>query len=210
MAVSILVHVLALATLGLVPGVLRMPVSTPDRPARIVLLPKPARRRPLTPRSSQTPPAVTRAPMLPVRLHQTPAPQRPAPAPLLLPPAPPAEVAAGPPAIRFYDVHVPGCGREDLVLMSPSERFACEGRIAAARGDGGRAWIRPGAPATPSFIPDDKRGAYAVEAAANERRRRRYDPDVPMGAPIVACSGAGSNFGLGCVPDTSMITVARH
>lgn len=47
-------------------------------------------------------------------------------------------------------------------------------------------------------IPADKRAAYDMQAEADARRRARLEG--PLYEPVVRCSGAGSNFGLGCLP----------
>ena len=85
-----------------------------------------------------------------------------------------------------------GCESADAVHLTAEERARCNERFAQdARG------------AQPfSGIDPDKRGAYSVQAAADERKRAAREG---MGAsPIVSCSGVGSNMGVGCLPDSAM------
>lgn len=81
-----------------------------------------------------------------------------------------------------------GCEHEDYVRLSPAERDHC---LAAFARDAGRA------PAVDA-MPAEKRAAYDVEAVANARRRAQREGSIA--SPVIACDGAGSNLGGGCLP----------
>lgn len=57
-------------------------------------------------------------------------------------------------------------------------------------------------------VPAEKRAAYDLQAAADERRRLRMEG--PMYDPVVRCTGAGSNFGTGCLPPDAIIHIRSH
>ncbi len=89
-----------------------------------------------------------------------------------------------------------GCDYADTARLTPDERAACARRF----GDMARK-------AEPfSGIPDDKRGEYSIQAAANARLRAAHDQTVPMTQPIqTSCPGDNfSNLGVGCLPPEAM------
>lgn len=117
---------------------------------------------------------------------------------LPLPPVPAAPAVAGPAAAApFADAEgdlrgalraAIGCAHEDFLSLSAAERARCQWQLAS-----GQAAI----PRIDHMSPE-RRAELEAEAASNERRRLGRE-----GAPaqiIVACSGPGSNFGVGCLP----------
>lgn len=81
-----------------------------------------------------------------------------------------------------------GCDYDSVVHLSEDEKTRCADRFAKQ------------ARSAPSFIatPAEKLAGYIDEARANERKQRYREGNLPT--PIVACTGNGSNFGLGCLP----------
>ena len=91
----------------------------------------------------------------------------------------------------FFAGGLPGCGREDLILLTLEEKAACSLRLAEAS-----LKVRRGAPDAPSIDPlatlaGPWRAALDGEAA---RRGRRAAP------PLTACKGQRANLGGGCLP----------
>lgn len=84
-----------------------------------------------------------------------------------------------------------GCDYAEAAHLTPEEKAACARRF----GDMARK-------AEPfSAIPDDKRGEYSIQAAANAKMRAAHDQNVPMTQPIQTnCHDNFSNLGVGCLP----------
>lgn len=219
-ALAIVAHALALALLAWTTPALKLPSI--DFPPDVTL-----DLRPLTlPRESSTASAArsraareAQTPRLaPAPVYRAPTPrtlaakpQQPSPAP----PTPPARAAApragdtgppGPPAtspgLQLQDKGggdprgavraAIGCSHEDFLRLSAAERDACQRRMAEQP-----RIIGPKL----DLIDPLKRKAYDQQAAADARRR---DHEGPMSAPVIPCSGVGSNFGVGCVPPEAM------
>lgn len=162
---SVAAHLLVLFVLGTVLPPLRRP--PPEPPAIELKLILPVTRH----RPAPAPPRVAAAPSSPqsgAMVHQAPAPHATPPSPVAAgaPAATPGPAAAGG-AIHFFEV--PGCAREDLMLMTPEERIRCHPPVQSADGTGGRA-IPRGGPAI-SGIDPAKRSAWDQQVAEKEKRR---------------------------------------
>lgn len=170
MAASTVFHLLVLAFLVLT---LRKPAPPSLEPVmelslvRPSALPTPARPRPVTaPPSTRFRPTPTTepAPQAPVTPERAQPLERP---PVVaLPSRPPGDM------IQFYQQHIPGCGREDLLLMKAEEQDACRARIAAAAAAAKRNMQAEDRKRAPFMgIDPAKRAEY--EAALRGRRDRR-------------------------------------
>ena len=191
---SAIVHLAVLAALLLN---LPKPAPLPLQPAMELTLvrpsafPAPPRTRPTTtaravaaPRIPRTTEPVPRSPLVADRSQPL---VRPA------PPALPAPTAAD--ILQFFKKHVPGCGREDFILLSPEEQDRCLVRLAAAAAAERRGLQASDRNAPPiTGLADDRRRAF--EEQVEKRRRFR---ESPLGDPVAPCTGVGSNFGLGCL-----------
>jgi len=202
-AVSIVAHLVALAVLGLAPGRLQPQRFESQRPVELILIP--AFRPMARPVNAAPRKGATTSSVVVPHVHTPP----PSPSPSLAaaPTAGPPNSASGSP-IHFYDRRVAGCEREDLILMSETDRFVCQARLAGAAAPANPTTRRDAPQRT--FIPDDKRGAYSVQAAADARKRAAKDKDVPMTEPVVVCSGPSANLGMGCLPDSAISRVGAH
>jgi len=93
----------------------------------------------------------------------------------------------------FYAGGLPGCGREDMILLTVSERVSCAIRIAEAQ-----ARAQRGEPPPPGFDPFAGMSP-SLRAALDAEVARRNDPRRP--APVTPCKGRFANLGAGCLPD---------
>ncbi len=220
-AVSIAVHLAVFLAIGLIVPKPAFQFIPPEKPITLTLLPPMPRsqtHRARTAQASAPPvPLPNRVIQLPLpRVHTSAAPPRAVkPSPVPAPPAPaPGTPAAGKPGTSVAPGPLPadesprgvqallrrsvGCDVEDAVQLTREEKEACAKRF----GDMAKK-------ASPfSAIPDDKRGAYSVQAAADERRRAAREG--PTGQPVVACDGPGSNFGVGCLPESAIHHFKQH
>ena len=91
----------------------------------------------------------------------------------------------------FFSGGLPGCGREDVILLTTEEKVSCSVRLAigsarARRGDADAPAIDPLA-----ALPETSRSA--LDAAVAQRGARPT-------TPVTACKGVRSNLGAGCLP----------
>ena len=179
------------------PSPIAAPASAPSHAARAQPVVSPSERRrdaPLPARLPRPSPAAPSAPAPPVSRPPSsqagsagpagPGPPSPNPGPS------PQERTGGDPrgAVRAAI----GCSHEDFLRLNAVERDACQRKLAdQPRGAGPKL----------DLIDPLKRAGYDRQAAADARRRGH---DGPMSAPVVACSGPGSNFGTGCLPPEAM------
>jgi hypothetical protein len=165
-------------------------------------------------------PVIGRAPIAPTlpNLH---VPQRPAPgappSPLAAPSAPGAGQtpgAADKPGTSYAPGPEPyadaergvgaflrgtvGCDYGSAARLTKAEQTRCAERFGDA--------ARKAAPF--SGLDPLKRGRFDDQAAADEKKRQGREG--PMTALVVPCSGAGSNFGTGCLPDASIMHIKPH
>lgn len=85
-----------------------------------------------------------------------------------------------------------GCDHETWLRLSPAERERCDAPLLEGMRSGLR--IDP--------VPGDKRLGFDRQAAADARRRAFQEG--PVYSPTTACTGAGSNYGTGCLPDDAI------
>ncbi len=91
-----------------------------------------------------------------------------------------------------------GCSNEDATHLTPAEREACAQRFG-----------KEAKKAEPfSGIDPDKRARFDEQVTADERKRGVRDGAQPV--MIVPCTGNGSNFGRGCLPDSAMMHAKVH
>ncbi len=91
-----------------------------------------------------------------------------------------------------------GCDYGSAAQLTKAEQERCAQRF----GDAARK-------ATPfSGLDPLKRGRFDDQAAADEKKRQRRDGTMPD--LVVPCTGAGSNFGTGCLPDASLMHMKPH
>lgn len=179
-AASTAFHLLVLAALVLT---LRKPPPASLEPAMEVTLirpsalPAPARPRPApAPKPSirfRPVPTTEPAPAAPISPERAQPQDRPP--PVAIPARPPGDM------IQFYQQHIPGCGREDLVLMTAEEQEACRARIAAAAAARRNLQAEDRRRAPLMAIDPAKRVEY--EAALRSRRDKR---DGAKGAALLA------------------------
>lgn len=85
-----------------------------------------------------------------------------------------------------------GCDHETWLRLSPAERERCD--VPFVEG------LRSGLHIDP--LPADKRADFDRQAAADSRRRTLREG--PLYNPAPACTGAGSNFGTGCLAEDAV------
>lgn len=209
-AISLVVHAVFLLSVGLMVPHPRMPaLLAPEHPLAVILIPAivPV---PPPPRTQAKAPASARvaapAPVLPhVHVPKSVAPAAPpSPVPAPAPAASNAGKAQGagtaPAPLPYEDADRGGVhaflrgtvGCENPDKLTPAERTRCDERFAQTARS-----------AAPVGIDPAKRGAFSAQAAADERRRGQRDAlgSEPL---LKACEGPGSNFGVGCLRDSSM------
>lgn len=215
-AISLAIHAALLLAVGLiVPKSRYMGVEPP--PVTVQLLPSLERPQSVRSRTGASAAAAgaaagrTAAPILLPHVHtpRTVAPNAP-PSPVAAAPPAPAGLAPGPPGVSTAPGPLPynaterggvtaflrgtvGCESADALHLTSEERARCAERFAQ---DARRSEEFSG-------IDPAKRGAFAAQAAADEHKR--FMRDNQANAPLfVPCTGAGSNFGVGCLPDTAV------
>lgn len=170
-ALAAVLHLLLFLAVGLIVPKADYRFAPQPAPVRLILLPPmPSlhhRDRPLGPIAKAVRAGGQAAPTVLPNVH------RPPPAPRDAPPSPlsfaagedkPATPSAE--AMQFYERSLSGCGREDLILLTPEERARCTARaVEAARGG------RP--PTVPDLngLDPAKRAAWDAEVAAARDRR---------------------------------------
>ena len=218
-AASVLVHLLVLASLGLTTPRPIYTAGGAEHPIalRLITLPRlkvhVARNQPQRESSRAS---LTAALPSPLRPHIAPPPVAGPASPVSAPPGPPSLAGqAEPPSgvTSFAPAPLPqaeggrgvramlretvGCDYDAIVHLTAEEKARCAARFAKQARE-----------AKPFVgIPGEKLGGYMAEAAANERKQRYREGNMPT--PVVACTGNGSNFGLGCLPADAIHTT-RH
>lgn len=211
-AASLAAHLVVFAWLGLATQRPTFYVGAGQRPMALQLV-RPLRSEPRTARAAST--DQKRAPVAdaptPLRPHLAP-PTVAAPAsPVAAAPRAPATVAPTPPTVGVAPGPLPaaeggrgvramlratvGCDYDSILHLTAEEKAKCAERFAKQARN------------APTFIatPGEKLGGYMEEVRANERKQRYREGNLPT--PVVACSGAGSNFGLGCLPADAIHSV---
>jgi hypothetical protein len=91
-----------------------------------------------------------------------------------------------------------GCDADRVLHLTPAERARCNQSVGEM--------AKKQAP----FMGIDplKRGRFDDQAEADERRRAAREG--PMQELIVPCTGQGSNFGVGCLPDSAIMHIHQH
>jgi len=211
-AISLVLHAVLFLAIGLIVPKPHFTVAEPP-PVTLFLLPsleraQNERSRPTATSASKAPTAGrSAAPIILPHVHIPRATTADAPSSPIAA-APPGEAAAGKPGtsaapgplpydesergVRAFLRGTVGCESPDAVHLTADERARCAERFAEdARNGQGFSGIDPA-----------KRGAYSVQAAADERKRAAREGMGPT--PIVSCTGVGSNMGVGCLPDSAM------
>ena len=91
-----------------------------------------------------------------------------------------------------------GCSNEEATHLNAAEREACNARFAK---EGRKATLFIG-------IDPEKRARFDEQVAADERKRGVREGAVPV--LVTPCTGNGSNFGTGCLPDSAMMHARAH
>jgi hypothetical protein len=205
-AVSLAVHAVVLAIIGLnVPRpVYREP--PPSKTANIWLMPRltPQQHKTAAPVAVQAPPrlAPTQKPPLapqpsPIQSAATNAPGKPAPAGA--PPGPPPSLGSDSgQGVREALRTTVGCDADRVVRLTPAEQARCNQSVGEMASK----------PAPFMGIDPLKRGRFDAQAEADERRRAAREG--PMQELVVPCTGQGSNFGMGCLPDSAIMHIHQH
>jgi hypothetical protein len=208
-AISLVVHALAFLAIGLITPRPQFVSIPPSPPLTVILLPSPEEAHP-TRQPEATTPARTAgsaaAPLAVPRIHvpRALAPSA-APSPVAAAPAAatpgPASSPGGRPGSTFAPAPLPyeegdrgvrallratvGCETPDAVHLTPEERARCTERL-----------VEIARNAHPfSGVDPARRAAWDALHVNRE--------GVPN-APIVSCQGQGSNFGVGCLPDSAI------
>ena len=212
---SVAFNIVLLTWLGVLTPKAGFQALPDEKPVTIQLIPQIRDLRTHTPRPAEAQASRTPAPsaaLSPARPHLVPPPVLAPASPVQAPPGSPqagesstaaqagTSTAPGPlPAaeggrgVRALLRGTVGCDYDTIVHLTQEEKARCAQRFA----DGARK-------ATPFMAtPGEKLGGFMDEVAANQRKQRFRDG--PMSAPVVACSGQGSNFGLGCLPDSAIM-----
>jgi len=218
---SVLLHVAALLLIGLNIARLTPPPLAPVRETEVWLyaLPPLERLKPhQAPAPAKTPPHQARAapparppisaPRAAPRSAPGPAPRPAGPRPdgaavpspvagAATKPGPAPEhgsTAAGPDGVTEALRTSVGCDADHVVHLTGAEQDKCAQKFGEAARRG-QPFVKPG----------DRN--FAAQAAADERRRQ--DRQGPLQDNVKACTGEGSNFGIGCLSDRAIIHVPQ-